>query len=215
MLTAAFYKATYELVDDEEGILERASTPSQHAKSQTNYRVVLEIPHSPPEATVGEEEYFDLSLESPESDCKLLKLNLNYESIRSGEISDTEETQEDLCEEQLADSPESPDENLKTEIFIVDGHSAPKESTSSSKILEYPGQVNQEDSSSYFVTPPGPLRKKFPANKSPERPGRKKGYCQDYNHQRNCATIVVPAPTTRQRCSSNECGPVWDVAVSK
>ena len=99
--------------------------------------------------------------------------------------------------------------------FIVDGHSAPKESTSSSKILEYPGQVNQEDSSSYFVTPPGPLRKKFPANKSPERPGRKKGYCQDYNHQRNCATIVVPAPTTRQRCSSNECGPVWDVAVSK
>ena len=34
-----------------------------------NYRVVLEVPHSPTEATVGNEEHFDLSLESLESDC--------------------------------------------------------------------------------------------------------------------------------------------------
>ena len=66
-----------------------------------------------------------------------MKLNLSNESVRSGEITDTEETPEDLREEQPADSPESPDESLNCEIFIVEEHSAPEDSASGSRVLQY------------------------------------------------------------------------------
>ena len=133
------YKTTYELVDissdDEEEILERVSTPLPRCEI-SNYRKVLEIPHFPAEATIGEEEFFDLSLKFLESDCKRIKLILSYESIRSGEITDTEETPKVLQEEQPADSPESPDESLNSEKFIVERHSAPKDSASRSRVLQ-------------------------------------------------------------------------------
>ena len=54
---------------------------------------------------------------------------------------------ENLREEGPADSPESPDENRSSEIFIV-GHAAHEESATSSRVQEYLEQVHQEDSSS-------------------------------------------------------------------
>ena len=108
-----------------------------------------------------------MSLESLESDCKRTKLSLSYESIRSGEITDTEQTPEDFREEQPADSPESPDESLNSEVFIVEGHSAPEDSASSSRVLHYLEEVAPEDSNSFFITPPGPLKGVYSQNASP------------------------------------------------
>ena len=154
------YKATYELIDissDEEEFSERASTPLPRCES-LNYRVVLEVPQSPAEATVDDEEYFDLLLESLESDCKRLRLNLSYESIDSAVLPNSELVPEVPQKEGPADSPESPDESLNSEVFIVE-QSNSEESTTSTRILEYLEQVRQEDSASYFSTPPGTPRK--------------------------------------------------------
>ena len=115
---------------------------------------MLEVPHSPTEATVEDEEYFDLSLVSLESDCERMKLNQSYESIESEESLETEMALENLREEGPADSPGSPDENLSSEIFIVE-HAAYEESVTSIRVLEYLEQVQPEDYSSYFITPPG------------------------------------------------------------
>ena len=61
--------------------------------------------------------------------------------------------------EKLADSLESPDESLNSDIFVVKVQTATEESVSSSRIVEFLEQVDQEDSGSYFVTLPGPLRR--------------------------------------------------------
>ena len=132
------YKATYELVDissDEEETFERASTPHPRCEIP-NYRVVLEVPHSQAEATVDDEEYFDLSLESLESDCKRLKLNLRYESIDSEDMPNSGLAPEESQKEAPADSPESPDESLNSVAFIVE-QTAHEELTTSTRILEY------------------------------------------------------------------------------
>ena len=115
---------------------------------------MLEVPHSPAEATVGKEEYFDLSLESLESDCKRMRLNLSYESIESEELPNSELALENLQDEGPADSPES----LSSEIFVVE-QADHEESTTSSRVLGYLEQVRQEESTSYFVTPPCTPRK--------------------------------------------------------
>ena len=98
---------------------------------------MLEIPHCPADATVGEEVCFALSLESLEYDSKRMKLSLSYECIESGELSETEEKSEKLHEEEPADSPERPDEIQSSEIFVVEGHAAPEEFVSNSQVLEY------------------------------------------------------------------------------
>ena len=121
------YKGTFELVDislsDEEATLERRYKPLPRYEVP-NFRVVLEIPQSPAEDTVGEEEYFDLTLESLESDCKRMKLSLSFESIESGELSETEEMSEALHHQEPPDSPESLDESLRSEMFVVDTHAS-------------------------------------------------------------------------------------------
>ena len=90
-----------------------------------------------------------------------MNLNLSYESIESEESLETESALENLRRGGPADSPESPDECLSSETFIVE-HSAYEESVTSSRVLEYLEQVQQEDSSSFFVTPLGtPSRKSF------------------------------------------------------
>ena len=154
------YKSTYELVDissDEEENLERASTPLPRCEIP-NYRVILEVPRSPAEATVDEEEYFDLSLDSLESDCKRLKLNISYESINSAASPDQDLALENLRIDGPADSPESPDQSLNSDVFLVEQTSG-NESPTSSRILEYLEQVRQDDADSFFSTPPGPLRR--------------------------------------------------------
>ena len=132
------YKATFEPVDislsDEEETLERASTPIPRCEIP-NYSVVLEVPHSPAESTVGEEENFDSMVKSFESDCKKMRLNLSYESIESQELPNSELALENLRDEGPADSPESPDGSLSSEIFI-DEDAAHEESTTRSRVLE-------------------------------------------------------------------------------
>ena len=154
------YKATYELVDissDEEETSERASTPLPRCEIP-KYRVVLEVSHAPAEATVDDEEYFDLSMESLESDCKRLKLNLSYESIDSVDKPSSGLALEEPQKEAPADSSESPDESLNSEVFIVE-QTVHEESTTSARILECLEQVHKDDSGSYFSTPPGTPRK--------------------------------------------------------
>ena len=154
------YKGTYDLVDIIErrrGNPRKSLHPSPLPRCEIpNYRVVLEVPHYATEATVGDEEYFALSLVSLESDCKRMRLNLSYESIESHE---TEMSLENLREEGPADSTESPDGSLSSEIFIVE-YAAHEESTPSTRVLEHLEQVQQEDSNSYFVTPPGTPRRR-------------------------------------------------------
>ena len=86
-----------------------------------------------------------------------MKLGLSKESIESEELSETEE----LHEEEPADRLEGPDESLSSEIFVGEGD---KESLSSSQVLQYLEQLAQEDSNSYFIIPPGPLKKVYSQN---------------------------------------------------
>ena len=80
-------------------------------------------------------------------------LNLSYEFIESEESPETELALENLREEGDADNPESPDKTLSSEIFTAE-QAAHEESVTSSRVIKYLEQVQQEDSSSYFVTPP-------------------------------------------------------------
>ena len=65
-------------------------------------------------------------------------------------------------DEGLPESPESPDESLSSDVFVVEEPSDHGESLTSSKVAEYLERVKQEDSSTYFITPQGtPKKKKF------------------------------------------------------
>ena len=59
------------------------------------------------------------------------------------------EIQED---EEVPDSPESLDESMSSDVFIVEEATNNEESITSTKAAEYLEQVRQEDSSSYFIT---------------------------------------------------------------
>ena len=66
---------------------------------------------------------------------------------------------EATADEEMADSPESPDESLSSDIFVVEASANNEESVTSSMVAEYLEKVRQEDSSSYFSAPPGTPRK--------------------------------------------------------
>ena len=85
-------------------------------------------------------------------------LNLSYESIDTADLPNSGLALEEPQKEGPADSPESPDESLNSEVFIVE-QTAHEESTTSTRILENLKQVHQDDSGSSFSTPPGTLRK--------------------------------------------------------
>ena len=149
-------KNVYELIDissgeDEEGTLERASTPLPREIIPC-YRVILQVSHSSAEATADEEECFDISTDSLESSCKRLRHNTSLESIEL-------ETYTPRQKEDLPDSPESPDESMCSDIFVVEESPDNAESIASSRVAEYLEMVQQEDSASYFITPPGTPRK--------------------------------------------------------
>ena len=147
----------YELIDissssEEEGEITRASTPLPRV-SKEYPRIVVEILNSSAEATADEEEFLDLSLDSLETECKRMKLSepyTSFETVESGQYPHSESS-----EEVMADSPESPDESLSSDIFIVETSANDKESITSSKVAEYLEKVHQEDSSSYFSTTSG------------------------------------------------------------
>ena len=61
--------------------------------------------------------------------------------------------------EDLPDSPESPDESMCSDVFVVEQSPDNAASITSSRVAEYLEMVQQEDSASYFITPPGTPRK--------------------------------------------------------
>ena len=147
-------KNVFELVDissreDEEELLERAST---------NYRVVLETSYSSVEATADGEECFDISTDSLESSCKKMKLDHSLESLEL-QSHNYEANSNKRRDEGLPESQESPDESMSSDIFVVEEPPTGEESMTSDKVAEYLERVRQEDSSSYFNTPPGTPRR--------------------------------------------------------
>ena len=73
--------------------------------------IILEITHSLAEAIVGEDEYLDFSMDSLDSDCKKMKLDLSCASVESGDYPCPEGAPEVQCEDETAESPspECPD----------------------------------------------------------------------------------------------------------
>ena len=156
------YKNVFELVDissseDEERLLERASTPL-HRESIPNYRVVPETSYSSVEATADGEECFDISTDSLETNCKKMKLDYSLESLEL-ESHNYEANSNKRRDEGLPDSPESPDESMSSDIFVVEEPPTGEESMTSDKVAEYLERVRKEDSSSYFNTLPGTPRR--------------------------------------------------------
>ena len=154
-------KNVHELIDissseDESESVERSSTPLPR-EAIPNYRVILKNPLSSAEAVADEEEYFDVSADSLEASYKRIKLNSSLSSIDSNSYPQQEGNE--VASEEIPDSPESPDESLSSDVFVVEEAISNEASISSSRVAEYLEKVHQEDSSSYFVTPPGTPRK--------------------------------------------------------
>ena len=84
---------------------------------------------------------------------KLSESYTSFETVESGQYPQSE------SEEEIADSPESPDPSLNSDVFIVEKHHE-EETTSmtSSKVAKFIGQATEGDTSSYFESPRGPLR---------------------------------------------------------
>ena len=151
----------YELIDisssgEEEGEITRSSTPLPR-DSEKNPKIVIEILNSSAEAEADEEEFLDLSLNSLETECKRMKLSESYtsfETVESGQYAQSESE-----EEIIADSPESPDPSLNSDVFVVEKpHEEETSSMTSSKVAEYIRQATKDDANSYFESPRGPLR---------------------------------------------------------
>ena len=165
----------YELVDissakEEEEIeimteRERTSTPVPK-NYQENSRIVLEISHSSTGASADEEENFDISADSLESNCKRVRLDSSLESLGP---EDYHKSSDESPHSTMIERPESPDvlENKSRRdaddnlgVFLVESHEPPStESKTSAVIADFLDQVREDDVSSYFVTPPGPLKK--------------------------------------------------------
>ena len=156
-------KNVYELIDissseDESEFVERSSTPLPR-ETIPNYRVKLKNSLSSAEAVADEEEYFDVSADSLEASYKRIKLNSSLSSIDSNFYPQQEGNDVAQASEEIPDSPESPDESMSSDVFVVEETISNEASISSSKVAEYLEKVHQEDSSSYFVTPLGTPRK--------------------------------------------------------
>ena len=143
-------KNVFELIDissseDESNFGERSSTPLSR-EAMPNYRVILENSLSPAEAVADEEEYFDVSADSVEASYKRIKLNSSLSSIDSNPPPQQEENDEAQTNVEIPDSPESPDESMSSDVFVVEEAISNEGSISSSKVAEYLEKVHQEDS---------------------------------------------------------------------
>ena len=151
----------YELFDissssEEEGEITRSSTPLP--RDSENYpRTVVEILNSSAEAEADEEEFLDLSLNSLETECKRMKLSESYTSFETVESGQYPQSESEV--ETITDSPESPDPSLNSDVFVVEKpHEEETSSMTSSKIAEFIRQAAEDDASSDFESPRGPLR---------------------------------------------------------
>ena len=157
-------KKVNELIDissesEEESVMEKVSTPLPK-NSQTNFRIILEIANSSAVAIADEEEYFDISADSLEMNCKRMRLNSTLESLESIELPSTSP---ETTHNEIRESPESPDEQTEDEEerFVFECHRVPShQSITSCIIAGYLEQVHrEEDEASLFETPPGSPKK--------------------------------------------------------
>ena len=138
----------YELIDisssseEEEGEITRSSTPMPENNGKYP-KIIVEILNSSAEATADEEEFLDLSLNSLETECKRMKLSESYtsfETVESGQYPQSE------SEEEIADSPESPDPSLNPDMFVVEKPCEEEMSSmTSSKVAEFIRQATEDD----------------------------------------------------------------------
>ena len=132
-------KNVYELIDissseDERESVERSSTTLPR-EAIPNYRVILKNSLSSAEAVPDEEEYFDVSADSLEASYKRIKLNSSLSSIDSNSYPQQEGN--DVASEEIPDSPESPDESMSSDVFVVEEAISNEASISSSRVAEY------------------------------------------------------------------------------
>ena len=116
--------------------------------------MVLEISHSSAGAVADEEEYFDISTDSLEKNCKRMRLNSSFESLRTDELANSGAEEEQCPVPNYADSPKSPDPSLNSDVFVVGKpHAVETTSISSSDIAECVRQTTEDDGDSYFPSP--------------------------------------------------------------
>ena len=133
-------KNVYELIDissseDESDFVERSSTPLLR-EAIPNYRVILENSLSSAEAVADEEEFFDVSADSLEASYKRIKLNSSLSSIDSNSYPQQEGNDVAQTSEEIPDSPESPDESMSSDVFVVEEAISNEGSIISSKVAE-------------------------------------------------------------------------------
>ena len=137
---------------------ERTSTPLPKSQQMT-YRVVLEISHSSAGAVADEEEYFDLSADSTENNCKRMRPNSTFESLGADELVNSEVEEEQAQHRIMQTRQKTPLPSLHSDVFVVETyHTVETTSITSSDIVEFVRQATEGDADSYFVTPPGPLK---------------------------------------------------------
>ena len=146
-------------------MMERASTPLPR-DTFLNIRVILGISHCYVKANADHEEDLNSSSDSFDTNCKRLKLSNSFGTVESGEYPDFSEDNE---VGEIIESPESPDEKpeeydsndmTNSDVFVVEGHKRTStQSVTSEVTADYLEQVANEDADSYFVIPPGPLKK--------------------------------------------------------
>ena len=159
----------YELIDissaseDETEASERSSTPLPSG-SLPNIRVILNVSNSSARAVADEEEYFDVSADSLEADCKRMRLSSSLESLESGELNSASPKSKYSSMKESPDSPdvqEEDDNKSNSEVFVVESHKLPSpQSITSCIINDYLEEVHREkDNVSFFETPPGTPKK--------------------------------------------------------
>ena len=126
---------------------ERASTPLPR-ESISNYRIVLNTSLSPTEAVADEEEYFEISADSLEADCKRMRLNSTLESLESGELASNSLKSNYSSVKESPENPDEDDSKPNSGVFVVEGHCAlsPK-SITSAVIPDYLEHAAREDAS--------------------------------------------------------------------
>ena len=193
-------KKVYELIDisseSEQGsAVERASTPLPR-NPQTNYRIILEIANSSTEAIADEEEYFDVSADSLEMNCKKMRLNSTFQSLESGELPSTSP---ETTHDENRESPERPDQLTdEEEGFMVESQRVPSpQSKTSCIIAAYLEQVHRRKMELLFWKP---LFSKPPLFESQQH--------KRSEHQYGNAPINPHAQSTQEKCFPQRIGPV-------
>ena len=91
-----------------------------------------------------------------------MRLNSSFESLNEEDLAYARMDKEQCPEQEYADSPESPDSSLNSDVFVVEKHHVEETSSQTiSDIAEFVRQATEDDADSYFESPRGPLKTKL------------------------------------------------------